>query len=393
MRARTAQGIVVSQALFSWRAIAMLLGVLFLASGSIEAEAQNRRPKRYKRSVHSKKRSVRNYLGQRPPGYGGGFNFRAYHYAGGGINALNYFGDLAPVNKAASTDISFTRPGFGLFYGWKFHQNAAIRLNYNFGVLRGDDFSADPTQGESSFARYERNLSFRNMVNEISANLELSFLPEMYGVRRRPTVNAHLILGLSIFHHNPQGKVPTNDFQISEGAALPAGLSPGDWVNLQPLDTEGSHAFVDQNGNLVVPQGSGGAYNRLQVAVPLGIAAISHISQELSIGLEFSWRLTFTDYLDDVSTKYVDLGAFENPVARIFSDRGVEPTAVVSGQERLPQTIGTVEQNGQTYRINSTVGSGVTGSIRGNPNDNDMFFLTQIKIYYSFRYRSKLSDN
>ncbi len=391
MRARTratpAGGLFFENIRWTRGLLSIGLAVFFIALGTVEAEAQrrNRRPKGYNRTIHSKKKSIRSYLNQNNRGYGSGFNFRPYYFVGGGINAFNYFGDLAPVNRAASTDISFTRPGFGAFAGWKFHPNAAVRGNYNFGILRGDDFSADPVRDQSSFARYERNLSFRNILNELSANLELSLLPEIYGVRRRPVINAHLSVGIAVFHHNPQAKVPTNDFQIADDAPLPAGLSPGDWVNLHPLDTEGSSAIIDSNGNTVVPRGVGASYSRIQLGIPLGVTAVSHITQELTVGLEFSWRLTFTDYLDDVSGAYLDLGAFENPVARLFSDRGVEPIAVVSGEARLPQNITTVTQNGQDYRINSTVGSGIDGSIRGNPDDNDMFFMTQIKVYYSFR--------
>lgn len=44
--------------------------------------------------------------------------FRPYYYGGVTVNTFNYFGDLAPVSKAASTDFSFTRPSFGLFYGF-----------------------------------------------------------------------------------------------------------------------------------------------------------------------------------------------------------------------------------------------------------------------------------
>ena len=42
--------------------------------------------------------------------------FRQFQYLGFNINALNYYGDLAPASGAASTDISFTRPGFFVSY-------------------------------------------------------------------------------------------------------------------------------------------------------------------------------------------------------------------------------------------------------------------------------------
>ena len=39
----------------------------------------------------------------------------SYFAFGGGINALNYFGEIAPRPTSLSTDVSFTRPGINLF--------------------------------------------------------------------------------------------------------------------------------------------------------------------------------------------------------------------------------------------------------------------------------------
>ncbi|MEM9329290.1 MAG: hypothetical protein AAGA85_26745, partial [Bacteroidota bacterium] len=162
----------------------------------------------------------------------------------------------------------------------------------------------------------------------------------------------------------------------------------GDWVSLQPLDTEGSQAVLSDNGQWFVPKGAGGGYNRLQIGLPLSLGLVTHLNKNLSAGLEFGIHFTFTDYLDDVSGQYVDLSAFEDPVARLFSDRAVEPMAVVRGEERFPQSVGAIEgPNGETYFVNSDVGSGVTGSIRGNPEVNDHYFVTQIRVIYSLGFR------
>ena len=99
-----------------------------------EVDAQRNKYKKRK----NKQKRLSNYKGGNRKGGKGVFGrFRPYLWAGGGINAANYFGDLAPVNKAASTDISFTRPGFGLYWGRKFHHSMQFVAAFNYG--RYDD--------------------------------------------------------------------------------------------------------------------------------------------------------------------------------------------------------------------------------------------------------------
>src|SRR5690349_8900363 len=45
---------------------------------------------------------------------------KAYSALGFSVNALNYYGDLAPRPNRVSTDISFTKPGFGLSFMHRF---------------------------------------------------------------------------------------------------------------------------------------------------------------------------------------------------------------------------------------------------------------------------------
>ncbi|MDA0193465.1 MAG: hypothetical protein O2887_01985 [Bacteroidetes bacterium] len=42
-------------------------------------------------------------------------------FVGVSINAMNYFGDISPAPKKLSTDIGFTKSGFGIVGGKKFH--------------------------------------------------------------------------------------------------------------------------------------------------------------------------------------------------------------------------------------------------------------------------------
>lgn len=352
-------------------AFLLVLTILFLSD---DAFGQRRRRNPYQKRK-SKSRSVGKYRGSRVQG--GATRFKPYQYVGFGVNALNYFGDLAPVNKAASTDISFTRPGFGVLYGYKFHPAMAARASFNFGILTGDDFTSDPN-GEKSAARYQRNLSFRNFIKELTLGIEFYFLPNYRGASVRPPINPYIFIGVGGFHHQPQGQAPEFDYQSGNDVPLPSGLSAGEWVNLQPLGTEGQNGLVD-----------GTKYGLFQLAVPIGLGGEISLPGPLSFGLELGYRFVFTDYLDDVSGNYVGLDRFDDPIARIFSDRGAEPVAVSRGELREGVTTTSVDFSGTAYNINGFVGSGVDGSKRGNPGDNDMYFVTQIRVTYIIQSRQK----
>ena len=349
--------------------IAILLAVFFLVIGET-AEAQ-------RKSKYQKRRSKNKMISKYRGGRISASRFRPYSYVGVTANALNYFGDLAPVNKAASTDISFTRPGFGLFYGHKFHHSMAYRVAFNYGRLFGDDFTSDPND-ESAAPRYYRNLSFRNDIKELSAGLEIYLLPNYGGPQSRPLANAYLFIGAAVFHHEPKGLVPEMEYQTDFNNGTPVSQA-GEWVKLRELGTEGQNF------------GQGEKYGAFQLAIPVALGGELFLNQQFSVGLEFGFRKLFFDHLDDVSGSYADLDQFTDPLARIMSDRSLEPTAAWAGGSReIPN--GHAYQNtyssGDQYWISGNLGSGISEyengdkSIRGNSNDKDMYFMTQIRITY-----------
>ncbi len=349
-----------------------ILGVLLLALMFVHDDAYGQRRNKYKRQ-RAKSKVVGKYRGRRV--VGGSGRFKPYQYVGVGLNAFNYFGDLAPVSRTASTDITFTRPGLGLIYGYKFHPAMAGRASFNAGYLRGDDFSADPNDPVSA-ARYERNLSFRNLVKELSLGMEFYLFPNYRGAAVRPPLNVYLFLGITGFHHQPQGLVPDQDYQTGGGAAP----SAGEWVNLKELGTEG------QNLEGI---GDGEDYSLWQIAVPLGIGVQLALPGSLNVGLELGYRHVFTDYLDDVSTTYVGLNEFTDPLARIMSDRSAEPNAVVTGDSRGDLSVSTKDLGGQSFVTGANIGAGTEGAIRGNPDNNDLYFVTQIRVTYILGGRPK----
>ncbi|WP_420316957.1 hypothetical protein [Ekhidna sp.] len=342
--------------------LVILLSVLMFGLAD-NAEAQRKNKYKKRRQTN---RKVSHYKGG-SRGYG---RFEPYLFVGAQINAGNYFGDLAPVNKAASTDISFTRPGFGFLAGYKFHHSLAVTAELNWVRLFGDDFASDPGT-EEGFPRYARNLSFRNDVKEFRISAQIFLIPNYGGPNQRLPINAYLSLGASVFHHEPMGKVPDFDYQSEGVNATTAAPQAGEWVKLRPLGTEG------QNLGVVEP------YKSIAFAIPVSLGAQMRLpGTEFTAGIEFGIRYAFTDYLDDVSTNYVGLDQFSDPLTRIMSDRAAVPVSS-KGEARDLSTLRIINNSGEhNYYIEGNVGSGIDGTRRGNPDNDDMFFMTQIKLSY-----------
>lgn len=296
---------------------------------------------------------------------------KVYNAVGISLNAFNYYGDLSPSDKKISTDLSQTRPAIGVSFVHRFGPRYQLVGSFTYGGIRGsDNDSQDPDDASAGF-RYTRNLSFRNRIKELSAVAQIDLFENQSTYISRVPWTPYLYAGLAVFHHNPQAQAPEFD-----AAGNPTGKK-GEWVDLQPLGTEG------QNADLLESDVNHGLkpYKRIQFAIPFGFGARFRVNEVIDIAAEFGFRYTFTDYLDDVSGNYVDLGVFENNVlAAAMSYR--------SNEVATPnQTY--VGRNGQTYNVVAGYGSefgGTTpddrGNLRGNNENKDIYMLTTIRVTY-----------
>lgn len=319
---------------------------------------------------------------------------KQYISVGGTINALNYFGDLAPKSHIASTKLSFTRPGFGVTGMYKVGPQSSIRSSFIWGRIKGDDFGSDPFDQKAKF-RYMRNQHFRNDIKELSVEYVFDFFQHHKTFITRREVVPYLFAGLAFFHHSPKGMVPGLDvvhgtvldpIEIKNNDPRYATASPGEWVSLKPLGTEGQYV----NGSGVKP------YSNWQIAIPFGAGVRYKLSRYFDLAFEISYRQTFTDYLDDVSGHYQDPDAFgtgpKANLTRLMADRSKEPVAAVSGKAR---NLEVALQNGFTdysqvpsefgnhpYELLNGFGSAQhKDNIRGM-NDTDVYLLTKIQVTY-----------
>lgn len=292
---------------------------------------------------------------------------KRYLSLGVSLNALNYYGDLAPNPGRLSTDLSFTRPAVGVTVSQRFGPRYSVIAGLMYGTLTGSDFSsADLQDAENGKFRYYRNLSFRNRIKELSviAVFDLFANQETYMSRARWTPYA--FGGVAVFHHNPQALAPAADLN---GTPLP---EAGQWTDLRDLGTEGQHAaLAPTDANYGIKP-----YNLIQLAIPMGVGVRFKLHEVVDFSAELAFRYLFTDYIDDVSRNYVDLGVFDSELARALSYRSNELT--VADVARQPK----VARNGATYNLINGYGSEYPTNMRGRASNKDIFTVTTFRISY-----------
>ncbi|MCK5370965.1 MAG: hypothetical protein KAQ62_20525 [Cyclobacteriaceae bacterium] len=311
------------------------------------------------------------------------FKKNRYLTVGGSFNFLTYFGDLAPATNFLSTEFSQIKPGVSAFIQYRYGPRMSLKAELLYGRLTGDDFtSADPNDPEA-ISRYVRNLSFRNDILDFSVMSQFYIFKNYLDFRQRKFFNIYLNGGISIFYHNPKGKVP--DFKIS-GERYP---NSGEWVVLRPLGTEGQFSeFYDNK-----------PYSKIQFSIPFGGGFNFRLTDRLDFSFEVNYRILLTDYIDDVSGKYVDLGALGSDVAKSMSDRSREEYAVMTGKERDYELILSntkpvtyiSKYDGNRYIVFQGYGQESSGAIRGG-SSNDTYIVTSFKISYVLN-KSKPREN
>ncbi|MEZ4908417.1 MAG: DUF6089 family protein [Saprospiraceae bacterium] len=232
---------------------------------------------------------------------------------GGWVGLSHYFGDLNTSFK-----LNHPGPAAGANARLLFNERLALKSSLNIGYIVADDaYSTNAYENE-------RNLNFHSMIYDFTNQFEFNFLPYIHG-SSNDFFTPYLFGGITIFHYNPRTSLN------------------GKTYNLREYGTEG--------------QPIGEEYYEFGVALPVGFGLKWDINHKLSINLEVSYKFTFTDYLDDVSTSYPNVG-------ELNSLRG-EIGVALSDRSGIP---GFAEQ----------------GKQRGNSRDKDKYSFTGISVMYFF---------
>jgi hypothetical protein len=191
---------------------------------------------------------------------------------GVGIGAGHYFGDLntrAHLNRPKIAATAFFRKNFGNYI--------ALRVGASFAQLGYSDIYNDHNEYMKA-----RNLSFNSNVWELAVQGDFNFFRFMPG---EPGYNftPYVTFGIGVFNYDPFA------------------MLSGQKYFLRPLNTEGQ-------GSSLYPDRK--PYGSMAFSIPLGFGFKYCINESINVGFEIVHRVTGTDYLDDVSTTYIDRSVF-----------------------------------------------------------------------------------
>lgn len=337
---------------FHW----FIIATLFL--GSQEAFSQMDRG-----SIRKNNKRLMTYRGKKSD-FG---DEKRYLSMGFTLNALNYYGDLAPNPGMLSTDLSFTRPAVGFSLSQRLGPRYSITAGLMYGTLKGSDFtSADANDQNSGHYRHLRNLSFRNRIKELSVVATFDLFENQATYLSRVDWTPYAFAGAAVFHHNPQAIAPATDLN---GQPL---AEAGQWVNLRDLGTEGQYAdLLETDANYGIKP-----YKLIQFSIPMGVGVRFKVHDVIDFSAELGFRYLFTDYIDDVSRNYVDLGVLDSELARALSYRSNELTT-----PDIPK-ISVTARNGVTYSHIAGYGHEQATNMRGQRDNNDIFMVTTLRVAY-----------
>ncbi len=215
-----------------------------------------------------------------------------------GLGPSFFLGDLGGargIGKPFVRDLDFPLTKFakGLYINIYPAEWLGFRLAANFSHLEGSDDEVDLAGGRE-FSRWRRNQYFQSKITEVYLGVEIypTVLMERYdGLKGK--FRPYGVAGIGGFHFNPKGYYYPD----------PNNLNVKQLVELKPLRLEGQGMSEYPGRN---------EYKLTQLEIPMGGGFKYFIKEHIYIGLEILHRKTFTDYIDDVSTKYIDPIYFQN---------------------------------------------------------------------------------
>lgn len=248
-------------------------------------------------------------------------------------NAQNFFGNIFN-DRYFSTSIGIGRNGYNgelnhgkllatgirnlnLGFEARLYDHVGARVELTFFGLKGNDTNA----ADSSFAR-QRNLSFQS--NNIEFNLQGIFYLNKYSGKyhKRRTWDPFVAVGVGVMRYNPYAKLG------------------GEKLFLRKYETEGLK------------------YGKYSLVIPAGIGFKGRVTKFMNVIFEAGYRVTFTDYLDDVSNVYG--GPYDNLTQELLSNRKDEiPLVNVEAYDQM-----------------------VPGGRRGDPGNNDHYWLAEVKLEF-----------
>ena len=170
-----------------------------------------------------------------------------------------------------------------------------------------------------------------------------------------------------MIYHDPRGKTPE--------------VFGNDWVRLRPLRTEGQGLTRSSDGSSYDRP-----YSLIQPVIPVGVGVRFKLNDRTDLSFEVGYRVTFTDYLDDVGGNYANPNDLESDLARAVANRTVELTDAVTGDSRIPN-LENFTTNVSPIILDAAgsptiTGFGNDGDKRGEGANQDIYLIAGFKLNY-----------
>ena len=249
------------------------------------------------------------------------------------IGSNNFLGDLGGhlgkgSDFAKDYMLKTVKPFGGISLNYYPYAWLNIIAGINLTQVAGADSLIDNKNGFEKW-RYYRNLSFKSSIFEgyIGAEVYPLMAFQNYEISRF-RLQPYFGLGVGLFHFNPKANYN------------------GQWVDLKPLRLEGQGMAEYPNRK---------EYSLIQMEMVMGAGVKYYIKENMYFGFEILHRKTFTDYVDDVSTDYI------NPA--LFANYLTPAQATMARQLAYRETL-----------INPSMNRPYIDKQRGDPKENDAFF-------------------
>jgi hypothetical protein len=273
------------------------------------------------------------FLGQKAKERYEGMPFKPHSSVSFGAGSSNYIGDLVPVGGFFSVASQTMRWNVGLQYTRHLSRHFSGNIQVSYIRIAGDDNYFSSTGVFEG--NYLRNLHFRNDLKELSLSAVYEPMGNAENLSKRPLLSPYLYLGVAGFTHNPVAR--------RDPSLVPGTPSLQAWQDLQPEDIEGA------------------MYSLVNISIPFGFGFRYKIGAQMDLGFDFGYRVSLSDYLDDVSDDRPNV--LTSP--SIYFNRTGEPFAANTLVNRIP--------------IPPTTSAPIYST------GPDQYFTTQIRLIYHIK--------
>ncbi len=228
----------------------------------------------------------------------------------------NYYGDV----QDRLFDFRQSSGAFGIGAKYDLAENFSVRTGIMYAKIGADD------KKNRENLRF-RNLNFKTRILEWNLTGEYS----MFNINEE-RITPYVFAGVAVFHFDPY----TTD-------------ANGEKFFLQPLSTEGQ-------GLSLYP--SRKPYKLTQFAIPFGAGIKFRVTDNVVLAYELALRKTFTDYLDDVSTTYVNASALNAAKGAKSVELSYRTDELRGGSQFYP----------------------AEGTVRGGPKYKDWYYYSGVTV-------------